>query len=196
MIWDSVIIEQPGRISVNTKRLLNNKRGHPIDEFKFSDDNEYIRLKFLNLIRKLNFDGGQVVIKKAAVKEQLRDKKLILYNFVVADNIATAIVNTYDNFAQVNLHLDRSTSKESRAHFDDYFKRKMDWKLSEFKKKHDVRNMISHDYSHHESCIQVVDYIAGSLFQLFARENARYYDVIKDKIIHKNEWDDYFKTRV
>jgi Protein of unknown function (DUF3800) len=185
------IIEQPGRISVNTQRLLktlNNNRRHPIDEFKFSNDNEYIRLKFLNLIRKSNFDGGQVVIKKAAVKEGLRDKKLILYNFVVADSIATAIVNTYDNFVQVNLHLDRSMSKESRVQFDDYFERKMNWKLSEFKKKHDVCNKISHDYSHHESCIQVVDYIAGSLFQLFERENPRYYDVIKDKIIHKNEW--------
>lgn len=163
------IIEQPGRTSVNTQRLLktlNNKRRHPIDEFKFSNDNEYIRLKFLNLIRKSNFEGGQLVIKKAAVKERLRDKKLILYNFAVADNIATAIINTSDNFAQVNLHLDRSLSKESRAHFDDYFSRKIDWKLSELKKKHDVRNMIFHDYSHHESCIQVADYIAGSLFQL------------------------------
>jgi len=55
------IIEQPGRISVTTQRLLktlNNNRRHPIDEFKFSNDNEYIRLKFLNLIRKSNFDGG------------------------------------------------------------------------------------------------------------------------------------------
>lgn len=59
--------------------------------------------------------------------------------------------------------------------------------LSEFKKERDIRSAISQDYSHNVSCIQIADYVAGSLFQLYEHEEPQYYDKIKDIIIHKTE---------
>jgi hypothetical protein len=185
-----VIAGQSGRISTDIKRVLKNlnkKRKHPIREFKFSNDSDFVRLRFLSVIRRLNIDGGQVVIKKTAVKSDLRGKKSILYNYLVAENISSAVTEAYADLSEINLHLDASMSRASRDHFDSYFE-KMTWKISILKKSQSVKTNIYHDYSHNESCIQLADYVAGSLYQLYEHEKPHYYDLIKDKITHKREW--------
>jgi uncharacterized protein DUF3800 len=167
---------------------LNSKRKRSISEFKFSNDSEFIRLKVFNLIRKLDIEGGQVIIKKTAVKTNLRDNKPILYNYLVAENIATAVIRAYADLSEVNLHLDSSMSSASRDHFNLYFSDKMRWKNSIFKRNQSVKTKIYHDYSHNEPCIQLADYLAGSIYQLYEHEQPKYYDLIKEKIMHKHEW--------
>ncbi|WP_370519329.1 DUF3800 domain-containing protein [Nitrososphaera sp. AFS] len=186
-----IITEQSGRISTDIKRVLKNlnkKHKHSIREFKFSNDSDFIRLKVLNLFRRLDIDGGQVVIKKSAVKSDLRDNKSLLYNYLVAENIATSVVEAYADLSEVNLHLDSSMSSASRDHFNSYFSDKMRWKISIFKRHQSVKTKIYHDYSHNEACIQLADYLAGSLYQLYEHEQPKYYDLIKEKITHKQEW--------
>ncbi len=179
------------RLRVNVSRLLkrlNMRHKYKLSEFKFSNDREFIRCKMLQYIVKQNFSGGFVAIRKASVAPRLREKKGILYNFIIAEYVVSNLLASFDNVTSINLHLDRSMSREARQHFDSYFSDKLSWK--QFIKDIDtpIKPMVFHDHSHQEPCIQIADYIAGSLFQYIERNNSCYYDVIKQKIVYSKSW--------
>jgi hypothetical protein len=54
-------------------------------------------------------------------------------------------------------------SKGSRDHFDNYFSGKLSWTSQITKVPPIATTRIFHDYSHHEPCVQIADYIAGTL---------------------------------
>ena len=76
-------------------------------------------------------------------------------------------------------------SKKSRNEFDKYFSNKIAWLTSPDKIS---KHIIFHDYSHQEPCLQVADYLAGSLYQLFENNDSRYYDMIKHKVTYIHQW--------
>lgn len=179
------------RLRVNVSRLLkrlNMRHKYKLSEFKFSNDREFIRCKMLQYIVKQDFNGGFVAIRKASVAPRLREKKGILYNFIIAEYVVSNLLASFDNITSINLHLDRSMSREARQHFDSYFSDKLSWK--QFIKDIDtpIKSRVFHDHSHQEPCIQIADYIAGSLFQYIERNNSCYYDVIKQKIVYSKSW--------
>jgi hypothetical protein len=169
---------------------LNRYKNCHLSEFKFTRDNSKVRHTFLNLIHKLDIDVGQVAIKKSAVKPYLRNNKGTLYNFLIADNIANTILTKYNHVNHINLHLDLNMSKTSRDGFDSYLGRKISYLLFETNADRNVTTKTFHDFSHQEPCIQLADYVSGSLYQLYEREDSRYYEMIKDKILYTNIWGD------
>jgi hypothetical protein len=140
------------------------------------------------LISKLDIDVGIIVIKKSAVRIHLRDKKNILYNFIVAEYIARTILSNYDEINHIELHLDLSMSKTSRDHFNGYFARKIDSMAYILKISSLISNKIYHDHSHDEPCIQIADYVAGSIRQLYECNDSRYYEMIEKQILYSDEW--------
>jgi hypothetical protein len=68
------------RTAKKVKRLLKDINLHHkrrLTEFRFTQDSDYIRHKFLNLISKQDIEVGQVVVKKTAVRQHLRDSTYI-----------------------------------------------------------------------------------------------------------------------
>lgn len=181
----------PFRAEVDVKRLLKklNLRHHRrINEFKFTNDSDFVRHKFLNLIGGLEIEAGRVVIKKTAVTPHLRENKKILYNFVIAEYIMRDVMAAYGDADHINLHLDLSMSKSSRQAFDRYFAEKVSWKTFVSGNDRLITSNVFHDYSHQQPCLQVADYIAGSSFQLYERGKSQFYEMIKAKVIHTHSW--------
>jgi len=102
------------RIHTDTKRLLkriNNKYKRKISEFKFSKDSCEIKNQFFNLIKEMDICIGCVAIEKRAVKDELRDKPLILYNYLIVNYAITNILSRY-NPTKISFILDKSLTKE------------------------------------------------------------------------------------
>lgn len=142
----------------------------------------------LRCIAKQDFNCGIVAIRKESVSQNLREKKGILYNFVIAEYIVTNLLASFENITEINLHIDRSMAREAREHFNSYFSNKLSWK--QFIKDIDlpISSNVFHDDSHHEPCIQMADYIAGSVFQYLERNDPNYYNIIKHKITYSKTW--------
>jgi hypothetical protein len=187
-----VVANCPFRAEVDVKRQLkklNLRNHHKINEFKFTNDRDFVRHKFLNLIDSLEIEAGTVVIKKTAVVERLRDNKKKLYNFVIAEYIMRNVMAVYGDIDHINLHLDQSMSKRSREEFGRYFTEKVSWKIyASGNSGRQITNNVFHDYSHQQPCLQIADYIAGSSFQLHERSKSQYYEMIKAKVIHTHSW--------
>lgn len=126
-----VIADCPLRLTVEVKRLfkkLNLRNNRVVNEFKFSNDSEFVRNKFLKYISRSEIDAGQIVLRKTRVADHLRDNKPILYNFVIAEYIVRDVIASYPDVAHINLHLDLSMSRKSRDSFNQYFAEKVSWK--------------------------------------------------------------------
>jgi hypothetical protein len=154
-----VVANCPFRAEVDVKRLLKklNLRHHrKINEFKFTNDSDFIWHKFLNLIGSLEIEAGRVVIKKTAVAPHLRENKKILYNFVIAEYIIRDIMAAYGDADHINLHLDLSMSKSSRQAFDRYFAEKVSWKTFVSGNDRLITSRVFHDHSRQKSYIRIV----------------------------------------
>ena len=177
------------RIRTDTKRLLkriNNKYKRKISEFKFSKDSCEIKNRFFNLIKEMDICIGYVAIEKRAVKDELKDKPLILYNYLIVNYPITNILSRY-NLTKISFILDKNLTKEARRMFDDYLKGKVSWKSFLMSKDEPAIN-ICHLDSQEDPCIQVADYLADAIFSKFEHNNNIYYDLIKDKIQFKDSW--------
>ncbi|MDC8451684.1 MAG: DUF3800 domain-containing protein [Candidatus Nitrosotalea sp.] len=53
----------------------------------------------------------------------------------------------------------------------------------------DILVKIKHSDSRNDVCLQIADYISGSIFAKSERLDNRYYDLVKEKIKHKDQWD-------
>ena len=76
---------------------------------------------------------------------------------------------------------------EARAHFNEYFRRKLSWKGQERSKFCDVVDII-HRNSQDDPNLQIADYIAGALYEKFEKGDAKEYLLIKDKIRYTHVW--------
>jgi hypothetical protein len=183
------ITQDTERIRINTKRLLkriNNKYKRTISEFKFSKDSHETRMRFFNLIKRMDIVVGCVVIEKRTVKDELKEKHLILYNYLTVNYVITNILSRYEP-NRILFIMDKSLSKKSIMEFNNYLKGKVSWK-SFVMNKNESDIDVCHINSQDEPCIQVADYLAGAVFSKFEHNNNIYYDLIKDKIQFKNSW--------
>jgi hypothetical protein len=130
-----------------------------------------------------------MVINKNSVSSHLRDKKSILYNYLVADNISRTLLSEYRDILHVNLYLDLSMSELSRNQFNSYFSNKMSW-LSSIANdnQHNITNEVFHVCSHNEPCIQLADYLSGTLYRSYEYNEPQYYEMIMNKIKYNVEW--------
>jgi hypothetical protein len=182
-----VMLDNPERVRITMRRLKRalRKKGQKINEFKHSKDDPKIRRAVFDVISKIPMSAGAVVIDKSYVKKDLRDKKIILYNYLIADKIASSLLSS--GASKAVLILDRCMSKEARDHFNEYFVRKVFWKEIEVNKSCRIVD-IKHINSYNEPNLQIADYIAGALFRKFERGIEDEYLLIKHVIKYTEGW--------
>jgi len=174
-------------------RKLHRKSKYTGWEFKFSESNHDVRIRVLQELCKLQWDAGVVVLEKDKVKQDLRNNLNILYNYTIVHNVVSDVLQRWDGVEHLAFYIDKSLSASNREGFNEYLRAKADWRwninLNKDTPLHPERIEVLHQPSHENYCIQLADYVAGTVFQKYERKNSEYYDIIKDKIkSHKYLW--------
>jgi hypothetical protein len=187
-------------IENKTRRLRKNmnrsKKITGMQEFKFSNDSDKTRMRFLKKINTFELQIGAVVVSKDSVKQDLKPDKTLLYNYIAVHEIIDIIIGQYlkphSPYNNIYYTIDKNTSV-SVEDFNEYCEEKVQYLAKPRKFVGDINISIRHLDSKSHSCLQIADYVAGSISAKFTRGESKYYDIIKKKIRHKQKWDRYNK---
>ena len=176
------------------KRLLNNIntsiRNHnkKILEFKFSDNTDNIKRKVMKTIQKLDVCIGIICISKDSVKAELRNSQMF-YRHVLVEKIFTSLINRYmkiqDSDNNIEIILDQSLYDDEIKSFDKYA-------IEQIRKIDSMTNIcikITHEDSRNISMLQVADYVASSTQRKITHDDSIYFDMISNKINHREKLD-------
>lgn len=185
----SIIENKARRLRKNMNRC---KKITGMQEFKFSNDSDKTRIRFLKKINKFDLKLGAVVVSKDSVQSNLKSDKSLLYNYIAVHEIMDTIVSLYlkphSPYNSITYVIDKSTSV-SEKEFNEYCEGKIKTLAKPRKFMADITTSIRHLDSKSDSRLQVADYVAGSVSAKFTRGESKYYDMIKNKISHKKKWD-------
>lgn len=193
----AIMLNQNSSIIENkTRRLRKNmnrsKKITGMQEFKFSNDSDKTRVRFLKKINKFDLKLGAVVVSKDSVKKELKTDKTLLYNYIAVHEIIDTIISFYlkphSPYNTITYVIDKSTSV-SEDDFNEYCEGKIKKLAKPRNFMSDIKTSIKHLDSKSDSRLQVADYVAGSVSTKFTRGKSKYYDMIKNKISHKKKWD-------
>lgn len=176
-----VYVEDSHRIRTLIRRQVRGL-GFNHFEFKFQRDAELTRSCFLRQLQKMDFEAGVVVARKKCIKEEMRQDKNKLYNFLVLNYMIGDL--TQFNYSQVEFVFDRRYSTASIAQFNKYAA----WKLRRIflnKGRAAPNSVFRHPISNQDEGVQIADYIAGSVFQKFEWSDDRWYSLIANKIRYR-----------
>lgn len=171
---------------IRMKRLLKkfhqSKKYHNRQtELKFCKMNDSCRKKVLGTLKKLNANMGAIVVEKQRIKDDLRDKLPILYNYLIVHNVVSALLHNLENGRTMNLIFDKSLPKTRIEDFNQYVTQKASY-LSYIRGNSLNHNSITskHIDSKVEPCLQAVDSIAGAFFHKYEYNFSDYVEIIKD----------------
>jgi hypothetical protein len=186
------------RLTIDLKRFLRNKLRVGVSELKFHNDSDETRRSVLEFLReKCHFEAGYVVIDKRAVKrKEFRENPHLLYNFLAIHYVLGFVIRAFAP-RKITYVIDRSMKKSMRIEFDKYAERKAAWlalhdssmeiraafRVEDFKELPEL--IVRHEDSRKEPCLQVVDYLAGSVSRAF-RGDHTYYQLISRKF--REDW--------
>jgi len=187
-------------IETKTRRLRKNmiRSGKlaGMEEFKFSHDSDTTKVRFLQKIQTFDLKLGAVVVRKDSVRHDLKSDKNLLYNYIAVHEIIDTIVGQYlkpkSPYNNIVYTIDKNTSI-SEDDFNTYCEGKVNALAKPRNFVADIKTSIKHLDSKSHSCLQVADYVSGSIYAKFNRNEPKYYDMIKHKIKHKHQWDKYKK---
>jgi hypothetical protein len=167
------------------KKMHKNQK-YSGSELKFSNTSHDTRLWVLNKLMELDWTTGVVILEKKKVNRDLRGRPNILYNYSIVHNVMTRIMMLMGESQSIHLHIDRSLSSSNREAFDSYAREKARL-LWDGASGHDSPLMpgqiaLSHENSFNDPCIQLADFVAGSVFQKYERRKEEYYRVIEDRV--------------
>jgi hypothetical protein len=197
----AIMLNSNSKIIQNkTRRLRKNmnrsKKISGMQEFKFSNDSDKTRTRFLKKINTFDLKLGSVVVSKDSVREDLKSDKTLLYNYIAVHEIIDIIISEYlkphSPYNNIFYTLDKNTSVSERS-FNEYCEEKIKFLAKPRSFMADIRTSITHLDSKSDSRLQVADYVAGSVSARFTRGESKYYDIIKNKIRHRKKWDRYNK---
>ena len=174
------------------KNMIRSGKLKGMEEFKFSRDSDTTKVRFLQKINTFDLQLGAVVVSKDSVKQHLKSDKKLLYNYIAVHEIIDIIIGQYlkprSPYNNIIYTIDKSTSI-SEDDFNEYCEDKVKVLARPRKFVADIKTSIRHLDSKSHSCLQVADYLAGSISAKFTRNESKYYDMIKQKIRHKQKWD-------
>ena len=189
----------PSKENKKVKRLLKNinfgikKHNKKISEFKFSNNTEITKMRFMRQIKKLDVNIGVVCISKDSVAPHLKNDSSMFYRYVVVENVISVLVNdylkTFDPYNRIRFVIDRSLSKTEIKLFNDYCEEKISFKSHQRATDMDSFITIFHEDSKTVPMLQVADYVASATQRRFASGDSTYYDMISEKIKHHEKWD-------
>ena len=177
-----LVTEKNLRLSKDLKNLRTKLKGRGlnINEFKFNGDKDNVRIGVLSLITQSDIECGYIAVKKEAVKPELKEKPDILYNYLAIHYPLTNIINKYQP-NEITYIIDRQSWKKERVdNFMSYIQQKTTWTATRIKYTPPPIKVKRKD-SQEEACLQIADYIAGTIFYTVTRQNYKYWDIIKAK---------------
>ncbi len=122
-----------------------------------------------------------IVLNKKKVYVDLQNQKNHLYNYtanILLDRLhKKKILNTDE---PIQLYIDqKDTNKFIRESFEKYLK-------VNITKKRNGQINIKIKPSHTEKCLQAVDFLSWAIFRKYEKNDYKYYEIIKNKIIEEN----------
>jgi len=179
------------RIDKEIKRLhkkIHKGTKYRFNEFKYVENKPDIRIRLIELIPKLPIQIGSIYIKdKNKIKKELRDKAIILYNYITIHYPLYNILLHYNNVKRLYLILDSNKTKRQENDAKDYFNRKINYLAQHFGLT-ELDATIDYKHSHTETGLQLADYIAGILKDKYVYNKDDYYNYIKEKIVFEIIW--------
>ena len=147
-------------------------------EFKFNRSQEGLRIRFVELIGDLDRTVYWKAVKKSNVQGPPRVKKDKLYHFICGQVLADVFRHTYSGSFTVTF--DRRSSKRTvRNDLDRYVEQQM---FSHHTGMFPPKLMVSHFDSRNCPCLQVQDFVVGSVFQSLERADNGYIERFQLKI--------------
>ncbi|MCH8520137.1 MAG: DUF3800 domain-containing protein [Nanoarchaeota archaeon] len=160
-------LKQADRFIKNMRRNKFKKELKTATELKANNSSDKLRHYILQKINELDFvQIFHIILDKEEVKSQfLRNDKHKLYNFVAGKLAKNILINNID----IEIIIDKSKGKQFLINdFDRYFKQKLSEKSSNYTCK------ISHSYSHNYSGLQLVDFLAWSVYRKYEYKDSTF----------------------
>jgi chorismate mutase len=186
-----LILDNPFEVAKIMKRLLKKlherkEYARGCNELKYSNSKDAVRRKVLEKICKGNVEIGFVVLEKAKVKPELKEKTTVLYNFVIVDAVMKNILPRLTSTDKLYIVVDKTLSRLSKDAFNKYAINKASWLMTvQWRQTEQIRlsNIeVRHENSQREPCLQAVDFLAGACFHKYEHNNDCYYRIIESKV--------------
>lgn len=126
------------------------------NELKYNNSSQRIRELFLKELSKINLFLFSVSVNKSNVKQNLRENRPILYNYLLRILLEKVLPNVDKH--SLNITIDRSFSKNIRIDMEVY----VQTSLVEFFKQLPKVNIL-HESSQNNSGLQIVDFVVGAI---------------------------------
>ncbi len=155
-----------------TRDTLINK---DMSEMKFTNSPLVIRRRLLERLAKEKIDVHAIVVDKTTVFPSLMDKKEIYFNWV-SGYLARRLINHFPNDKEVNIIVDKRSFGKNQEEFNNYVKYKIKtvlgdrWKI-----------VIRHKNSQRELCLQVTDFLAGTVHRKYRYNDSTLFEIIKHR---------------
>lgn len=151
---------------------------------RFSKANKWVRTKILEEIVKHDVSVGEIVLKKWKVKPNLRKRLNVLYNYVVVHSIMLMIVPSLNSRDRLELNLDKCMSGFPAVAFSEYARDKLSylWQVSLSRQTPIPYVTVIQARSENEPCIQAADFIAGTIFRKYEKQDNTYYSILEQNI--------------
>ncbi len=190
-----MILDHPFEISKVMKRLLKKlherkEYARRCNELKYSNSKHAVRQIVLEKICKCNIKIGFVVLDKAKVKPELKEKPTLLYNYVIVNHVMKNILPELTSSDKLYIIVDKSLRRINEEAFNKYAINKASWLMTiQWRQTEQIKlsNIeVRHENSQRNPCLQAVDFLAGACFHKYEHDNDCYYKIFEDKVTHFN----------
>lgn len=137
-------------------------------ELKFSNSSDHTRRRVLECLVGKDISISYLALHKPWIDSHLRDKKVIIHNYMVAQLLSELLNKTLTNRAIIVI--DKFLPYKKINDFNSY----IDFKIP-------VKVDIRHESSNSSHGIRAVDFVAGAIHRRY-RGDSRFYTLISDKV--------------
>lgn len=173
---------------------LRKRHRYFIDELHFSESNDTVRRKVLQLICKTDeCNFGIIVVDKDRIhyNSSFYQDPHGIFRYVIVNNVMNTMIPKLEYRENLSIILDRRIPSAQRVLFKDYAELK-GYYISKKEGKKDIfyryRLTVSHRNSKKDPCLQAADFLAGAEFQRFERQDYRYHNIIDSKMNEFFSW--------
>lgn len=181
-VMAALIVKKPIQIKkciTKVRKQKLPKKYKKIGELKWHNSSRDIKRRIIKCLSKTENDVAYAVLRKNQVKEDLRNKPQIIYNYVCG-SLISKIVSSYKIDGAADITVDKSLYGVKRENFDQYIM----WKtlMQENKDVEIEPPNIFHVDSEQDVCIQAVDFVAGAVHRAYREEDDFYYKILRPRV--------------
>lgn len=173
----------PRLIELKASRLFKARFDQSIPQtFKFKTDTRPLLKEILRKLVSLKVEIDYLTVNKAKINDQLRTAPYgILYNYYSGQ----LLLPRFQKHKDICLFVDaRNKEQQPKLKFDGYIQTKA---YSEIKSTFNL-SIIHVDPSEINYGLRAVDYISWAIFRKFESDDSQFYELIRSKIVGKQEW--------